>query len=152
MLALLDQVPEPLTATETEAAIARKAAERLEGVVKANQDITIHVEGAANIAVPLPAKAVHMMLTVLSAMAEGKALSLISHDAELTTKQAADFLNVSRPFICKLIDEGKLPARMVNRHRRVRFSDLVEFEQKSRIERKKALADLAKLTREIGLE
>lgn len=152
MLALLDQVPDPVPATETEAAIARKAAQRLEGVAKANQDITIHVEGAANIAVPLPAKAVSLLVTLLEAMAEGKAVSIIPHETELTTKQAADFLNVSRPFMCKLIDEGELPARMVNRHRRVKFSDLAAFEQASKLERKKALADLADLTRELGLE
>lgn len=150
MLAILGQIPEPLTATESE--IARKAAQRLEDVAKANQDITVHVEGAANIAVPLPAKAVHMMFTLLEAMGKGQALSLIPHEAEFTTKQAADFLNVSRPFVCKLIDEGKLPARMVNRHRRVRFSDLVAFEQASRKERRNALAELAREARELGLE
>lgn len=152
MLALLDQVPEPLTTTEAEAAIARKAAAKLEGVAQANQDITIHVEGAASIAVQLPAKAVQMMLTLLEAMAEGQAVSLIPYETELTTKQAADFLNVSRPFVCKLIDEGKIPARMVNRHRRVKFSDLIAFEENSRIKRKKALAEAAELSRELGLE
>lgn len=152
MLAILDQISEPLTATESEAVIARKAAQRLEGVAKANQDITVHLEGATNIAVPLPAKAVHMIFTLLEAMGKGQALSLIPHEAEFTTKQAADFLNVSRPFVCKLIDEGKLPARMVNRHRRVKFSDLVAFEQASRKERRSALAELAREARDLGLE
>jgi excisionase family DNA binding protein len=152
MLALLDQAPQPITATETEAAIARKAAERLLGVAKANQDVTLHVEGASHIAIPLPAKAVQFMLTVLTAMAEGQAISVIPHEAELSTKQAADFLNVSRPYICKLIDEGKLPARMVNRHRRVKFADLVAFETASRTERREALAEMAREARELGLE
>ncbi len=138
MLATRDPMPAPVAATESEAAIARKARERLQGVARANQDITIHVEGAASLAVPLPAKAVQMMMQVLDAMAEGKALSIIPHEAEFTTKQAADFLNVSRPFVCKLIDEGRLPARFVNRHRRVKFSDLLAFEQVSQADRGKA--------------
>lgn len=152
MLALLDQVPEPLTATEAESAIARNAAAKLDAVAKSNQDVTVHVEGMANIAVPLPAKAVQLMLTVLEAMAEQKAISLIPHETEMTTKQAADFLNVSRPFVCKLIDDGKLPARMVNRHRRVKFSDLVAFERQSREERRAAMANLAELSRDLDLE
>ncbi|MDB5523543.1 MAG: transcriptional regulator, MerR family [Rhizobium sp.] len=149
MLAYSNSFKETLPTTETESAIARKAVERLEGFAKSHENITFFVEWSA---VPLPAKAVHMMLAVLEAMAEGKALSVIPHEAELTTKQAADFLNVSRPFVCKLIDEGKLPARLVNRHRRVKFADLVAFEQASKADRSAALAELAELTRELGLE
>jgi len=151
MLALLDQVREPVTATETEAAIARKAAERLQSVAEAQQDITIHIEGS-KIAVPLPARAVELMFTVLTAMANGQPISVIPQQAELSTKQAADFLNVSRPFVVKLIDEGKLPARKVNRHRRIKFADLVEFEKQSQVERGQALAEMAALTRDLELE
>lgn len=152
MLATQDQIRALFATTESEAAIARKASSRLQGFAKANQDVTIHVEGAAGIAVALPAKAVQMMMQILDAMAEGKALSVIPHEAEFTTKQAADFLNVSRPFVCKLIDEGRLPARFVNRHRRVKFSDLLAFEQASQAERGTALADIAALTRELDIE
>ncbi|WP_137132226.1 helix-turn-helix domain-containing protein [Rhizobium sp. FY34] len=151
MLALLDQVREPVTATETEAVIARKAAERLQAVAEAQQDITIHIEGS-RVAVPLPARAVELMFTVLSAMANGQPISVIPQQAELSTKQAADFLNVSRPFVVKLIDEGSLPARKVNRHRRIKFADLVAFEKKSQSDRMDALAEMARETRELELE
>ena len=151
MLARLDQVREPVTATETEAVIARKAAERLQAVAEAQQDITIHIEGS-RVAVPLPARAVELMFTVLSAMANGQPISVIPQQAELSTKQAADFLNVSRPFVVKLIDEGSLPARKVNRHRRIKFADLVAFEKKSQSDRMDALAEMARETRELELE
>lgn len=151
MMALLDQVREPITATETEAVIARKAAERLQSVAEAQQDITIHIEGS-KIAVPLPARAVELMFAVLTAMANGQPISVIPQQAELSTQQAADFLNVSRPFVVKLIDEGKLPARKVNRHRRIKFADLVEFEKQSKVERMQALAEMAELTRDLELE
>jgi excisionase family DNA binding protein len=151
MLALLDQVREPLTATETEAVIARKSAERLASVVEAKQDITVHIEGT-KIAVPLPARAVELMFEILTAMANGQPVSVIPQQAELSTQQAADFLNVSRPFVVKLIDEGKLPARKINRHRRIKFADLVEFEKQSQIERIQALAEMAELTRNLELE
>lgn len=149
MLARLEAGNEPVT--ETEAAIARKAAERLRPVAESQQDITIHIEGS-KIAVPLPARAVDLMVTVLSAMANGQAISVIPQQTELSTKQAADFLNVSRPFVVKLIDEGKLPARKVNRHRRIRFADLVAFEKMSQTDRMEALAEMAREARELGLE
>ena len=159
MLALLDQAYEPITADETEAVIAKKAAERLAAFAEADQDITVHVEGAAKIAVPLPA--VYLLpqilyyvipLTVLLAMAERKPVSMIPHEAELTTKQVADFLNVSRPYVCKIIDEGKLKARLVNRHRRVKFSEVLAYEKSSQDDRYDALAQMAEETRKLGLE
>lgn len=151
MLAFKDQVSEPVMATETEAVIARTAAERLHAVAEAHQDVTIHIEGS-KLAVPLPARAVELMFEVLTAMANGQPVSVIPHQTELSTQQAADYLNVSRPFIIKLIDEGKLPARKVNRHRRINFVDLVAFEKTSRKERMRALATLAEIDRELGLE
>lgn len=152
MLALLDQTYAPITADETEAVIARKAAEKLASVADANVDITVHVEGAAKIVVPLPAKAVKMMMTLLLAMAERKPVSMIPHEEELTTKQVADFLNVSRPYVCRIIDEGTLKARMINRHRRVRFSDVLAYEKSSQNERYEALAKMADEARRLGLE
>lgn len=151
MLALKDQLSVPVTPTETEAIIARKAAERLHAVAETHQDVTIHIEGST-LAVPLPARAVEMMFEVLTAMANGQPVSVIPHQTELTTQQAADYLKVSRPFVIKLIDEGKLPARKVNRHRRISFVDLVAFEKASQKERIEALATLAAIDRELGLE
>jgi excisionase family DNA binding protein len=152
MLTLLDQDYAPITANETEAAIAKNAADKLVSVANANQDITLHVEGTSNISVPLPAKAVHLMLRVLLAMADRQPVSVIPSEAELSTKQVADFLNVSRPYVCKLIDAQKLPARLINRHRRVKFSDLIAFEKASQRERYEALAEMAQEAKALGLE
>jgi excisionase family DNA binding protein len=151
MLALLDQIQEPVTAAEK--AIARQAAERLETVVQAKQDITVHIDSpvAANISVPLPAKVVAMMFDILKAMEEGTPVSVIPHEAELTTKQAADFLNVSRPYVCTLIDDGKLDARMVGRHRRIRFADLLAFEKAQRKQRDDALDAMHRRAERYGL-
>ncbi len=152
MLALLNQDYAPIIANETEAAIARNAADKLVTVAHANQDITLHVEGASHISVPLPAKAVHLMLRVLLAMADRQPVSVVPSETEFSTKQVADFLNVSRPYVCKLIDNQQLPARLVNRHRRVKFSDLVAFEKTSQKERYEALAEMAREAKNLGLE
>jgi hypothetical protein len=83
MLARLEAGSEPVT--ETEAAIARKAAERLRPIAESQQDITIHIDGS-RIAVPLPARAVDLMVTVLAAMADGHPISLVPHQTELSTQ------------------------------------------------------------------
>ena len=100
MLALLDQAREPFVASEEEALIAREATARLRPIAEAKQDVRLRVmEQPKDVVVPLPARALQLIVEVLSAMAERKPVSFIPLDAELTTQQAADFLNVSRPFL-----------------------------------------------------
>jgi excisionase family DNA binding protein len=110
MLALLDQVEEPFVATDEEAVIAREAAEKLASVARAGVDVRLRVnkKKGADIVVPLPARAVKLILGLLTAMAERKPVSFIPHTAELTTQQAADFLNVSRPYLVGLLDKGEI--------------------------------------------
>lgn len=150
MLALLDQTQEPITPAE--ASIAKNAAEKLALVAKAKQNITVHVDGAANVAVPLPAKVVGMIHEILKAMSNGMPVSIIPHEAELTTKQAADLLNVSRPHICTLVDQGKLAAHKVGSHRRIKYADLVAYDREAQKGRFAALAELNREARELGLD
>lgn len=152
MLALLDQGNGPFAAGDAEATIAREAADKLAAVAKTKQDIKIVIQDDPKIVVPLPARAVDVIVTVLVQMANRQPFSIIPHQAELTTQQAADYLNVSRPFLVKLLDENRIPHRKVGRHRRVRFGDLAAFEQQSREEQSKALADLAAEQRRLNLE
>jgi hypothetical protein len=107
MLALMDQVREPLVATDEEAVIAQEAVEKLSAVALASLDVRVRVaeKKGADIVVPLPARAVKMIVAVLTAMAERKPISLIPHTAELTTQQASDFLNVSRPYLVGLLEK-----------------------------------------------
>jgi excisionase family DNA binding protein len=151
MLALLDQA-EPIVADEAEAAIAKTAADRLAATASAGQSVELVLHEQPNVVVPLPARAVKVVLTVLRAMAERRPISVIPHEAELTTQQAADYLNVSRPFLINLIDRGEIPHRMVGRHRRVRFADLVAFERTSAEKRKQALAEMAAEARRLALD
>lgn len=152
MFALLDQGCGPFVADEAEATIARNAAEKLAAVAKTKQDIKIVVQDDLKVVVPLPARAVELIMTVLMQMADRAPFSIIPFQAELTTQQAADYLNVSRPYLTKLLDEGKITHRMVGRHRRVKVGDLVKFETESREKRKEALAELAAEQRRLKLE
>jgi excisionase family DNA binding protein len=151
MLALLDRA-EPFVASDAEAAIATKAAASLKEAASAGQDVQLVVRERPNILVPLPARAVKLIHDVLSAMANREPFSIIPHEAELTTQQAADFLNVSRPYLTGLIDRGQIPHRLVGRHRRVRFADLLAFEKQSAETRRKALAEMAEEARRLNLE
>ena len=99
--------------------------------------------------IELPAGAVSLLMEVLEAMAAGRGVTLIPENAELTTVQAADILNVSRPFLIKLLDEGVIAHRMVGKHRRVRMDDVIAY--KERIDRDRE-ATLDKLVEEAQRE
>jgi excisionase family DNA binding protein len=152
MLALLDQTDGPFIANDTEAIIAKAAAEKLKATARTGHDISVTVCDGAKIVVPLPGRAVALIQRVLEIMGERKPFSMVPYDAELTTQNAADFLNVSRPFFTRLLDKGEIQHRKVGRHRRVRFSDLVEFQRKTKEKQANALARLAEEERRLGLD
>ena len=122
MLAPHDQRHEPLTATDEEALAAREALAKLKSVAAEGTEIGLRVARKPNV-VPLPARAVALIVDVLTAMADRKPVSVVPHEAELTTKQAADFLNVSRPYLVGLLDKGEIKHRVVGTHRRVLVAD-----------------------------
>jgi len=152
MLALLDQVKEPFVATEEEALIAREAVMKLKPLADAKTDIKLRVaEKGAEVVLPLPARAVDMIVDLLMAVVERKPVSIIPHEAELTTKQAADFLNVSRPYFVGLLDKGAIPHRLVGSHRRVKVSDLMNYKKKSDAERRAAIARMVAESQRLDL-
>lgn len=153
MLALMDQTREPFVADEAEAVVARKAAESFKAVAEANESVKISIgEKDSKIIVPLPAPAVAMIYAVLKAMAHRTPVSVIPYDAELSTQQSADYLNISRPYLIRKLDAGDIPFRRVGTHRRVRFCDLIAYEQKCRADQRQALADLHDEEKRLGLE
>ena len=91
----------------------------------------------------LPPKALRFFADLLGAMSQRQPVSLIPQKHELTTQEAAAFLNVSRPFVVKQLEEGKIPFRKVGRHRRVEFEQLVKYQESLRRDTDSALQDLA---------
>ncbi len=83
-------------------------------------------------------------MNILGELAAGNAVQIVPVHAELTTQEAANILNVSRPYMVKLLEEGKLPHHKTGRHRRVLFSDLMEY-------KKKRDADSLSAMKELGL-
>ncbi len=99
----------------------------------------------------LPGSVVQILLEVLSEMSRGNAISLMPIHAELSTQEAANILNVSRPFLVKLLDEGKVEHRKVGSHRRILAKDLMEYKQSIDSKRHKTLDELTALSQELGM-
>lgn len=93
-----------------------------------------------NISLPVPA--FKLLVTILMQMAKGNAVTLIPLHAELTTQKAADLLNVSRPYLIRLLETKKIPFRKVGTHRKILVQDLMLFKTKIDAARRKVLNEL----------
>lgn len=96
------------------------------------------------------ASTLRLFLHLLTEMSQGNPVILIPAHVELTTQQATDLLNVSRPYLVKLLDEGKIPHRSVGKYRRVRFDDLMAYKRKDDEARAKVLDQLTADAQELG--
>ncbi len=101
--------------------------------------------------VTVPRMAVDLLVRVLANMAAGQGVTLVPSHAELTTQQAADLLNVSRPFFIKLLDEGRIGYRTVGTHRRITASSLLDYKRQDDAQRRHVAGELASMTQEMGL-
>jgi len=141
--------------TQAEASLARDAGVLLKGMLGKRLGVRLRFEVAGGgpdaEAVTLPEAVTRMLLHILDEMAHGNAVALVPLHAELTTQQAADMLNVSRPFVVRLIEDGRLPHRKVGTHRRVRVDDLMAYRRRADEDRDAALLELAEETRRLGL-
>lgn len=102
--------------------------------------------------VELPPAALRVIGQVLGTMSQGQSIVLMPVEREFTTVEAAHYLNVSRPFVIKEMESGRLPYRKVGTHRRVTLKHLMEYERQMRAQQEQALDRLADHARELGLD
>lgn len=147
---------EPYLPNDADSILAQESSQklgRLLGKVR-NEAVRVQVlndDGAEPI-VTLPAPALDLLLRILREMAQGNAITLVPHHAELTTQQAADALNVSRPHFIKLLERGVVPFRKVGTHRRVLFRDVAAYKRRVEAESEAALEKLAALSQKLRLD
>ncbi len=117
-----------------------------------NVGVRFEPDGGHEEFVEIPMSAFLLLNDILSEMARGNAVTFIPIHAELTTQQAADILNVSRPFLIGLIESGKIPHRKVGSHRRILFKDLMAHKHRADSERRETLKRITAESEEMGLE
>lgn len=153
MSTLMPENFETVAPTVADAALALESSRLL-----ASHPLNLHagirlqlLDGDAAETMTVPASALRLFVHLLTEMSQGNAVTLIPTHAELTTQQAADLLNVSRPYVVKLLDEGKIPSRLVGKYRRVRFDDLMAYKRKDDEAREKVLDQLSADAQDLGM-
>jgi excisionase family DNA binding protein len=104
-----------------------------------------------NVQITIPSGVFRLIVDALNAVSRGETVTLVPHEAELTTQEAADLLNVSRPYLVKLLDEGTIPSRKVGVYRRVKARDVMQYKQAERQRQEGILDELAKDAQELDL-
>ena len=99
----------------------------------------------------LPMAALQLLSEILSELADGNAVKVVPVHAELTTQEAADLLNVSRPYLVKLLETGRLAFHKTGKHRRIRFDDLMSYKQARDEKSRQALDALAAEAQELSM-
>jgi len=134
---------------------ANEALGRVRGYLFEHRDlahIRVTVEGGDNREpLTLPREAVELLATLLAHLGAGRGVSVVPQNAELTTQQAADLLNVSRPFLIGLLQAGEIEYRTVGTHRRILASSLIDYKREDDSRRRAAADELSQLNQDMGL-
>jgi excisionase family DNA binding protein len=149
-----EPTPDSVVPSAADTLVAREAARHLVGALATTNDtVRLRVEEPDGTGQPItvPSAAFRLLLTILSEMANGNAVRVIPHHAELTTGEAAELLNVSRPYAVRLLDEGQIPFYRVGTHRRVLFKDVMAYRDQHYRSRTAVLDQMAAIDQELGL-
>ena len=134
---------DPVFAPEPETQIIK----RLEAVLDKAHPKLIGMDGEE---IPLPDSVYQALRQVVHMMAAGRVISLVLHDHYLSSQEAAEILNVSRPFLYTLLNEGQISYTMIGTHRRIQIEDLMEYKRKRDQTRRQALSELVAVSQELG--
>lgn len=113
------------------------------------EDGVEHIDGAPLL--KLPPKVLRLFADLLGSLAQGKGVAIMPKELDITTQEAAMFLNVSRPYFVGLLETGKIPFHKVGTHRRVRFEDVVRYKEGRQKMSEEALQKLADQAQELGM-
>ncbi len=145
-----ERTREPVTASANEHADLA-IVERLVEQLSRAQHSKPKLMGPDGETVELPESVFRLLRQVVHDLSEGRMVTIVPQDQELTTQEAADLLNVSRPYLVKLLEQGDIPHTKIGTHRRVRFVDVMTYKQQRDAQRKQGLDRLARMSQEMGL-
>jgi excisionase family DNA binding protein len=112
------------------------------------ESVGLQIEGHQ---IAIPVAAVRLLIQALGRLAEGKSVAMVPLEDEVSPQEAAELLNVSRPYAAKLFDEGAIPCRHVGTHRRALTSDVLAYREREKKARLQALDELAAEGQRLGL-
>ena len=135
--------------SERDTALADRAGRALDALIDGTEPVAVRFGDQT---VDLPAPVLRLLREILDWMAQGKGVALTPLHAELTTRQAAELLQVSRTRLVQLLDEGRIPCRMVGSHRRVRAEDILAWRRETELRRREALDGLTARDQKLGLQ
>ena len=150
----INQITDFITPTPDETKMAAESSRRLIALLRGQAKLSLRAladKEREEETIEVPRSAFQMLSDILTEMAKGNAVTFIPVHAEFTTQQAADFLNVSRPYLIDLLENGKIPFHKVGTHRRVLFKDLVNYKTEKDKRRLEALDALSQADQELGL-
>jgi excisionase family DNA binding protein len=145
----------PDESLSADAAAAAKSLAGLATTAKGRKAKRIALEArdeSRRVTAEVPMEVFQLFLQLLTELAQGHAVTIVPGTKEVTTQEAADLLNVSRPYVVQLLEEGKIPFRRVGTRRRIRFEDLMAFKKRDDAARRKIADALAKEAEQLGLE
>lgn len=143
----------PLLPSDVDIELAKESSRALSMIMATKEEVqkvTIQSDGEVT-KIELPMSAVRLFMDILSNLSQGNAVQVVPVHAELTTQEAADLLMVSRPYLIKLLNDGKISFRKVGTHRRIRYCDLLDFKSNEEQLREAALDELTAQAQELGM-
>ena len=154
IMAILDRqkkIPIPTEADIELSAQSSRVLASLTNSHKGTQKITVESENGQEKSLMIPSVAYELLIDILSQLSQGNAVTLVPVKAELSTQQAANLLNVSRPYLIKLLESEEIPYRKVGKHRRILAKDLYKYKAEIDEKRNQSLDELTALTEELDL-
>ena len=115
-----------------------------------SDEAEIEIEETKN-KIVIPIRALKLLGDILKSMSQGKPISIVSFATEVTTQKAAEILGCSRPYLVKLLEEGKIEFTKVGKHRRIMFEDVLKYKQLMKEAQKKNIIDMMNFDEELGL-
>jgi excisionase family DNA binding protein len=106
--------------------------------------------GPSGETIPIPESVFYVLERIAEVMARGDSITVVPVGKEMTTQQAADILNVSRQYLVRLLDEGRIPYTKTGKHRRLRIEDVLAFKELRDDHRRAALDELTKSSEALG--